>query len=110
MENPKCPYCGGEMLLHEVLGDYFYMCKREVCKSMAPMHSSEQAAYAAAMKRENKYREQVEYDVKAALNTLNDNFHKMPYYIYTMLFDQISAIGYAPTCGADMRKEKDDEP
>ena len=48
MANPKCPYCGEEMLLHEVLGDYFYMRKREGCKSMAPMHSSEQAAYAAA--------------------------------------------------------------
>lgn len=51
-KSPKCPYCGEEMLLHEVLGDYFYMCKREGCKSMAPMHSSEEAAYAAAMKRE----------------------------------------------------------
>lgn len=50
--NPKCPYCGNEMLLHEVFGDYFYMCAREGCKSMAPMHSSKEEAYAAAMKRD----------------------------------------------------------
>lgn len=47
--------------------------------------------------REKKYREQVEFDVKAAINLLNRNSHQMPYYVYSILYDQISAIGYTPT-------------
>lgn len=69
MNEPKCPYYGGE----------------------------------------SKYREQVEYDVKAALNALNCISDQMPYHIYSMLYDQIRAIGYTPKCGADMQEEKKDE-
>ena len=57
--------------------------------------------------REKKCREQVELDVKAAINVLNRNGCQMPYHIYSMLYDQISAIGYTPTnCAAAMKREK----
>jgi hypothetical protein len=58
--------------------------------------------------RENKYREQVEFDIKAALNALNCNSNQMPYHIYSMLYGQISAIGYTPIT-ARMREEDDEQ-
>lgn len=108
MENPKCPYCGGEMEFQQGWVFPFYKCVD--CGSTSPMRNTPEEARAAAMKRENKYREQVEFDVKEAINLLNRNSRQMPYYIYSILYDQISAIGYTPTkCGAKMRKEANDE-
>lgn len=124
MNKPRRQYCGEEMepkssfggraaITPEEIKEFpwavttYYECKH--CHSRSPFCYTPEEARAAAMKQENKYREQVEFDIKAALNALNCNSYQMPYHIYSMLFDQISAIGYTPSCGADMRKEANDE-
>ena len=53
MDNPKCPYCGGEM---DVGGDdiFGYNCICTFCGSSSPQRATLEAAYAAAMRREKK--------------------------------------------------------
>jgi DNA-directed RNA polymerase subunit RPC12/RpoP len=55
MENPKCPYCGGEMKFSYgydgyTNGHYWYRCDN--CNALAPEADSPEEAYAAAMKQE----------------------------------------------------------
>lgn len=50
MNNPKCPYCGGEMTINGAGNTYWYFCS--CCWANSPSTKSPEAAYAAAMKRE----------------------------------------------------------
>lgn len=52
MESPKCPYCGEEMEFCDDGYDMSWYCPK--CLAEAPVAHSEEAAYAAAMKREKK--------------------------------------------------------
>jgi hypothetical protein len=55
MENPKCPYCGGEMRYAfngDMVGTHFLIC--ETCLSRSPVVSFDDDPYAAAMKRGKK--------------------------------------------------------
>lgn len=48
-ETPKCPYCGAEMELKYVCGEYFCLCA--ACESTSPARTSKEAAVAAALHR-----------------------------------------------------------
>lgn len=72
MENPKCPYCGEEMIpvaygttsLKRMNADWVshnrseqdtrYCFQCSICESESPLADTYEAAYAAAMKREKK--------------------------------------------------------
>lgn len=43
--------------------------------------------------------------VDEVLDFLNENYNRMPYHIYSALFDLV--CGICPNCGADMRPYKD---
>ena len=45
-ETPKCPYCGAEMELKYVCGEYFCLCA--VCEATSPIGTSKEAALSAA--------------------------------------------------------------
>ena len=108
MNKPRYQYRGEEMKKCYVCGNHFYSCTNNKCRASSPFRNTAENAYAAAMKRENKYREQVEYDIRAALNALHCISNQIPYHIYSMLYDQISAIGYTPIA-ARMSEEANDE-
>ena len=48
-ETPKCPYCGAEMELKYVCGEYFCLCA--ACEATSPAGTSKEAAVAAALHR-----------------------------------------------------------
>lgn len=48
-ETPKCPYCGAEMELKYVCGEYFCLCA--ACESTSPARASKEAALSAALHR-----------------------------------------------------------
>lgn len=48
-ETPKCPYCGAEMELKYVCGEYFCLCA--VCEATSPTRVSKEAAVSAALRR-----------------------------------------------------------
>lgn len=48
-ETPKCPYCGAEMELKYVCGEYFCLCAG--CEATSPMGTSKEAALSAALHR-----------------------------------------------------------
>lgn len=48
-EMPKCPYCGAEMELKYVCGEYFCLCA--ACESTSPARASKEAALSAALHR-----------------------------------------------------------
>ena len=48
-ETPKCPYCGAEMELKYVCGEYFCLCA--ACESTSPARASKEAALSAALYR-----------------------------------------------------------
>lgn len=48
-ETPKCPYCGAELELKYVCGEYFCLCAG--CEATSPMGTSKEAAISAALHR-----------------------------------------------------------
>ena len=48
-ETPKCPYCGAEMKLKYVCGEYFCLCAD--CEATSPIGTSKEAALSAAIHR-----------------------------------------------------------
>ena len=48
-ETPKCPYCGAEMELKYVCGEYFCLCA--ACEATSPARTSKEAAVASALHR-----------------------------------------------------------
>lgn len=48
-ETPKCPYCGTEMELKYVCGEYFCLCA--ACEATSPMGTSKEAALSVALHR-----------------------------------------------------------
>ncbi len=48
-ETPKCPYCGAEMELKYVCGEYFCLCA--VCEATSPMGTSKETVLSAALHR-----------------------------------------------------------
>lgn len=48
-QTPKCPYCGAEMEVKYVCGEYFCLCA--ACEATSPMGTSKEAALSAALRR-----------------------------------------------------------
>nr|DAP14473.1 MAG TPA: HTH-type transcriptional regulator [Caudoviricetes sp.] len=48
---PRCPYCGGEMEMHEPL-DWIIYWRCATCAAMAPTCETREAAYKAALRRD----------------------------------------------------------
>lgn len=107
MENPKCPYCGETMALHLQRGYFSYFCPS--CYSEAPIRTTTEEAYAAAMKRERANGKWILVH-KGLLSTTYRCSHCGNY------FEEHSNTlnagrgdkKYCPNCGADMREEKED--
>lgn len=103
MNNPKCPYCGGEMKFSYgydgyMNGHYWYRCDN--CNALAPEANSPEEAYAAAMKRERARGEWTRINYEPC-------GHDYRCSVCGWLND--SATPFCPNCGAEMREEKDDE-
>lgn len=126
--NPKCPYCGGEMemrfrhrpdgtiwkgvvdpreipydaVVTYVDDNYHYYCRN--CKVNTPYRNTREEAYAAAMKRCRAKGEWKEYG----------DYNGMEYEVWYHTCSACGEVGiptfnFCPNCGADMRKEVNDE-
>lgn len=106
MENPKCPYCGGEMVEdndRNCIGELLWYYKCTKCSSISPPYwKDRERAYAAAMKRD---RAKGEWG-KPIWG--RDNLDR-PIIIGAQCFvckkTNDFPTPYCPNCGADMRKE-----
>lgn len=104
MENPKCPYCGGEMEYQDQWVYPFYICSN--CYSQSPRTTKikrQEEAYAAAMKRDRANGKWISN--KNGWYECSKCGHEM---FFTGTFDSEQRFCYY--CGADMRKEANDEP
>lgn len=109
MENPKCPYCGGEMRYAfirngDIDGTHFLIC--ETCMSRSPAVSFDDDPYAAAMKRDRakgewKWNDDNGYYYCSECGAVSPREDQDGEYI--------DCPRYCPNCGADMRKEENDE-
>lgn len=138
MNNPKCPYCGGEMEMrfrHRADGtiwkgvvdpreipydavvtyaddNYHYYCRN--CKVNTPYRNTSDAAYAAAMKRDRaKGKWITDY---CAVNGHSDIYCSVCNKDATYFVGSSDEIhwseeypAYCPNCGAEMREEAKDE-
>jgi hypothetical protein len=98
MKNPKCPYCGETMALHLCHGYFSYFCPS--CYSEAPIRTTTEEAYAAAMKRNRAKGEWNEYYLYQ---------YAVGYKCSCCDYFQLHRTRFCPNCGADMREEEDDE-
>lgn len=100
-DNPKCPYCGKTMALHLRHGYFSYFCPS--CYSEAPIRTTTEEAYAAAMKRDRAKGEWIwdEHTRKYHCSTCGEPA--------PLLQDGDDEYIYKPNfclaCGADMREE-----
>ena len=109
MEKPKCPYCGEEMKFSYgydgyTNGHYWYRCDN--CNALAPEADSPEEAYVAAMKRDRA-------KGKWKWNDDNGYYYCSECGAVSPREDQdgeyIDCPHYCHNCGADMRKETNDE-
>lgn len=125
MNNPRCPYCGEEMIpvaygttsLKRMNADWVFHNRSEqdtrycfqcsICEAESPLADTYEEAYAAAMKRER---------VKGEWIYKNRHEHYPSGKPYTSRYcgvcgrrDHNEDSDYCGYCGADMRKGKNDE-
>ena len=101
MESPKCPYCGGEMEYQDQWIHPFYICLD--CYSQSPRTTKiegQEEAFAAAMKRDR---------AKGEWTRINYEPCGHDYRCSVCGWLNDSATPFCPNCGADMRKEVNDE-
>lgn len=108
MENPKCPYCGGEMKLwDDGCGMLWYSCPE--CMAESPVAHTEEEAYAAAMKRDRAKGEWIRLGMHNGEEQFKCSVCKVECYVPECMYEPIYA--FCPNCGADMREEEAiDEP
>jgi ribosomal protein S27AE len=103
MEKPKCPYCGETMALHLNMGFYSYYCP--LCYAEAPAANSFASAYATAMRRERKKGEWIEEPVSKWPHCSECGYNGL----FSDIYETPIRSNFCPNCGADMRKEENDE-
>ena len=98
MENPKCPYCGGEMEYHwennPMLPEGWFYCTK--CHSQAPTAKTENEAYASAMRRDRAKGEWIVHIYKLGMDR---------YECSACHERNDREKNFCPNCGADMRQE-----
>ena len=111
MENPKCPYCGGEMEYQDQWIHPFYICLD--CYSQSPRTTKiegQEEAYAAAMKRDRAKGKWI-----LVLEGLRSTTYRCSHCgnYFAEHSDTLNAgrgdKKFCPNCGADMREEENDE-
>lgn len=108
MENPKCPYCGGEMRYAfngDIIGTHFLIC--ETCLSRSPVVSFNDDPYAAAMKRDRVKGEWIE-----AQDYLFDNIYTCSAcgseFVLEAGTPKDNEYNFCPNCGAEMKEANDE--
>lgn len=118
MSNPRCPYCGGEMEYHwennPMLPEGWFYCLN--CHSQAPAAKSRKEAYAAAMKRFMAKGEWIDmttkHEQRAGRHDYRCSLCKERASNFVGGYDEwwdMWTPNFCPNCGADMRKEANDE-
>lgn len=116
-ENPKCPYCGGEMKLsrgrdYPIIGRYWYRCDN--CNALAPDANSPEEAYAAAMKRaecENVGKDYADVDqfICSECGIHLQDWVRIDEDDYEDGIVHEYAFRFCPNCGKKVREAVDDE-